>query len=117
MTREEFTTRFNAILANPTDTATAATFRDDVLKDYDEANTNATTLKTANEKIKTLEDDNKNLKEVNYKMFLSGFSVGNSKHDNSSEPSDPEEKPEQTKTNEAPTIDSVIDGLLGKENE
>ena len=116
MTREEFTTRFNAILANPTDTATAATFRDEVLKDYDDANAAATTLKTANESITKLQDENKNLKEVNYKMFLSGFNTANVGSDNKDDKSSKEDKKDEQKP-EAPTVDSVIDGLLGKEKE
>lgn len=116
MTREEFTTRFNAILANPTDTATAATFRDEVLKDYDAANTAATTLKTANENITKLQDENKNLKDVNYKMFLSGFSTASAGSDKGDTKPPKEDKSDEQKP-EAPSIDSVIDGLLGKEKE
>lgn len=116
MTREEFTTRFNAILANPTDTATAATFRDDVLKDYDEANANATTLKTVNENITKLKDENKNLKDINYKMFLSGFS-NKSSEGGSKDTGKGLEEGEDKKETEAPTIDSVLDGLLGKEKD
>ena len=115
MTKDEFITRFNAILSNPTDTATAATFREDVIKDYDAANVNVTTLKTANDNIKKLEDENKNLKDVNYQMFLSGFSKGGKDGGNEDKSEDKQED-NQEGNNEAPSIDSVLDGLLGKEN-
>lgn len=116
MTKDEFITRFNAILANPTDTATAATFREDVIKDYDAANVNSTTLKTANDSIKKLEDENKNLKEVNYQMFLSGFSKG-CKEDKNDEGNVDDNSEGKGETDKAPSVDSVINGLLGKENE
>ena len=116
MTKDEFITRFNAILANPTDTATAATFREDVIKDYDAANVNSTTLKTANDNIKKLEDENKNLKEVNYQMFISGFSKGG-KEDKNDDGNVDDKDDENGKNENAPSVDSVINGLLGKENE
>lgn len=115
MTKDEFITRFNAILANPTDTATAATFREDVIKDYDAANVNSTTLKTANDNIKKLEDENKNLKEVNYQMFISGFSKGGK--DDKNDAGKDDDKDENEESEKAPSVDSVINGLLGKENE
>lgn len=115
MTKDEFITRFNAILANPTDTATAATFREDVSKDYDEANVNVTTLKTANDSIKKLEDENKNLKDVNYQMFLSGFGKAG-KEDGKDDKSEDNKDDKSEDNKEAPSIDSVLDGLLGKEN-
>lgn len=115
MTKDEFITRFNAILSNPTDTATAATFREDVIKDYDAANINVTTLQSANDNIKKLEDENKNLKEVNYQMFLSGFSKGSKDDGKNNKPEDNNDEGQEG-NNEAPSIDSVLDGLLGKEN-
>jgi len=116
MTKDEFITRFNAILSNPTDTATAATFREDVIKDYDAANVNVTTLKTANDNIKKLEDENKNLKDVNYQMFLSGFGKGGKEDGKVDKPEDNNDDGQEG-TNEAPSIDSVLDGLLGKEKD
>lgn len=111
MTREEFTAKFNAILANPTDVAAATSFRDEALADYDNANTLTTTLATANENIKKLTDENNNLKEVNYKMFLNGFDKSKSKETET-------KKEEETDTKEESTtvsIDDVLNGLLGKE--
>lgn len=116
MTKDEFITRFNAILSNPTDIATAATFREDVIKDYDAANVNVTTLKTANDNIKKLEDENKNLKDVNYQMFLSGFGKGGKEDGNVDKPEDNNDDGQEG-NNEAPSIDSVLDGLLGKEKD
>ena len=115
MTKDEFITRLNAILANPTDTATAATFREDVIKDYDAANVSATTLKTANDSIKRLENENKNLKEVNYQMFINGFTkVGKEDNNDGNEDVNEDDNDDPEK---APSVDSVINGLLGKENE
>lgn len=112
MTSEEFTTRFNSLVSseNGINLADATAFRDEVLADYNSANTNTTLLNTTKDRIAQLENTNKELQETNLKLFmmLPSESKKPDLPDNNPTP------PPDGNTDTSPSVDDVVLAMLGK---
>lgn len=111
MTGEEFTTRFNSLVSseNGINLADATAFRDDVLADYNSANTNLTLLNTTKDRITQLENTNKELQETNLKLFM--MLPSETKKDDDKKDDD---KEDNNKTDTSPSVDDVVSAMLGK---
>lgn len=112
MTSEEFTTRFNSLVSseNGINLADATAFRDEVLADYNSANTNTTLLNTTKDRIAQLENTNKELQETNLKLFMmlpSEIKKDDGKEDNTT-------PPPGNNTDTSPSVDDVVSAMLGK---
>ena len=112
MTSEEFTTRFNSLVSseNGINLADATAFRDEVLADYNSANTNTTLLNTTKDRIAQLENTNKELQETNLKLFMmlpSETKKDDGKADNTTPPT-------SNNTDTSPSVDDVVSAMLGK---
>lgn len=112
MTSEEFTTRFNSLVSseNGINLADATAFRDEVLADYNSANTNTTLLNTTKDRITQLENTNKELHETNLKLFMmlpSETKKDDGKEDNTT-------PPPGNNTDTSPSVDDVVSAMLGK---
>lgn len=70
MTKSELIAQFTDIMKDPQGSLEkAASFLNEVSKDYDNFDTINTTLATANDSIATLTEENKKLKETNLQLF------------------------------------------------
>lgn len=112
MTGEEFTTRFNSLVSseNGINLADATALRDEVLADYNSANTNLTLLNTTKDRITQLENTNKELQETNLKLFM--MLPSETKKDDGKEDDNPPSPPGNTDT--SPSVDDVVSAMLGK---
>lgn len=113
MTGEEFTTRFNSLVSseNGINLADATAFRDEVLADYNSANTNLTLLNTTKDRITQLENTNKELHETNLKLFM--MLPSETKKDDGKEDGNPPPPP-GSNTDTSPSVDDVVSAMLGK---
>ena len=124
MTKEEFTKQFNTLISAPTlDHSALATFRAQVEADYDTSTTTQTTLTTAQQTIKDLQDNNAALKDANLRLFMMNPTVNpNSNTDdnsgNSGAGNPPPSGKEESGESDEPVMDlgAVIDALVGKVN-
>lgn len=112
MTSEEFTTRFNSLVSseNGINLADATAFRDEVLADYNSANTNTTLLNTTKDRIAELENANKELHETNLKLFM----MLPSETKKSDPPDNEPTPPTGGNTDPSPSVDDVVSAMLGK---
>lgn len=108
MTKEEFTTQFNALISAQTlDTSALAELRSGIESDYDKISNAETTLTTSKETITKLTEEINKLKETNMKLFL--MSGKETEHTDSTE------KEELTKPESKPVdMKKLIATLMGK---
>ena len=112
MTSEEFTTRFNSLVSseNGINLADATAFRDEVLADYNSANTNESLLSTTRGRIAQLENTNKELQETNLKLFM----MLPSDIKKSDPPDNNPTPPQDGNTDTSPSVEDVVSAMLGK---
>ena len=112
MTGEEFTTRFNSLVSseNGINLADATAFRDEVLADYNSANTNESLLSTTRDRITQLENTNKELQETNLKLFM----MLPSETKKPDPPDNNPTPPQDGNTDTSPSVDDVVSAMLGK---
>lgn len=113
MTKDEFRTQFEDILKDPTDLIKAGKFRDAVIADYDAHDLLSSSTTALQEKNTSLEAENKKLKETNLQLFLLSPAMSTADKSTATDESKAEEKNNPT----APTVDDIINGLLGNKTE
>lgn len=113
MKKEEFVTQFEDILKDPTDLAKANKFREAVMADYDEHELLTTSANTLKENYTTLEAENKKLKETNLQLFMMSPAMSTGKSTATDNPADEHKESEPT----VPTVDDIVNGLLGTKTE
>lgn len=114
MKKEDFVTQFEEILKDPTDLAKAGKFREAVMADYDAHDTLVTSTATLKENYTNLEAENKKLKETNLQLFMLSPAMSTAgKSPATDNPADEHIEPENT----APTVDDIVNGLLGTNTE
>ena len=113
MTKDEFRTQFEDVLKDPTDLIKAGKFRDAVIADYDAHALLSSSTTALQEKNTSLEAENKKLKETNLQLFL--MSPAMTTEDKST--ATDESKVDENDKPKAPTVDDIVNGLLGNKTE
>lgn len=113
MTKDEFKTRFSALVSKNEDLDACNTFMTEVVNDYVSHETDATTLKTLNDQITQLTDERNRLQQTNYQLFLQGL---NSSSTDVNKPDIVNNPPAPTGPTPTEQINSVISQLKGEKN-